>query len=54
MSYKRVLLGSAMKVIRDRQQLIADKKKALVHEITQTVVKSVPSLYIHSVNSVSM
>lgn len=40
-SYKRVLLGSAMKVIRDRQQLIADKKKALVHEITQTVVKSV-------------
>ncbi|XP_068623057.1 E3 ubiquitin-protein ligase TRIM33-like [Battus philenor] len=38
-SYKRVLLGSAMKVIRDRQQLIADKKKALVHEITQTVVK---------------
>lgn len=39
MSYKRVLLGSAMKVIRDRQQLIADKKKALVHEITQTVVK---------------
>ncbi|VVD05193.1 unnamed protein product, partial [Leptidea sinapis] len=38
-SYKRVLLGSAMKVIRDRQQLIAEKKKALVHEITQTVVK---------------
>ncbi|XP_045453569.1 transcription intermediary factor 1-alpha [Melitaea cinxia] len=38
-SYKRVLLGSAMKVIRDRQALIADKKKALVHEITQTVVK---------------
>uniref|UniRef100_A0A2A4JP59 B box-type domain-containing protein n=1 Tax=Heliothis virescens TaxID=7102 RepID=A0A2A4JP59_HELVI len=38
-SYKRVLLGSAMKVIRDRQHLIADKKKALVHEITQTVVK---------------
>ncbi|XP_061380790.1 E3 ubiquitin-protein ligase TRIM33 isoform X1 [Danaus plexippus] len=38
-SYKRVLLGSAMKVIRDRQLLIADKKKALVHEITQTVVK---------------
>ncbi|CAF4764366.1 unnamed protein product [Pieris macdunnoughi] len=38
-SYKRVLLGSAMKVIRDRRQLIADKKKALVHEITQTVVK---------------
>lgn len=40
-SYKRVLLGSAMKVIRDRQALIADKKKALVHDITQTVVKSV-------------
>ncbi|XP_047998746.1 E3 ubiquitin-protein ligase TRIM33 [Leguminivora glycinivorella] len=38
-SYKRVLLGSAMKVIRERQVLIADKKKALVHEITQTVVK---------------
>ncbi|KAJ2941124.1 hypothetical protein O0L34_g10359 [Tuta absoluta] len=38
-SYKRVLLDSAMKVIRDRQHLIADKKKALVHEITQTVVK---------------
>lgn len=38
-SYKRVLLGSAMKVIRDRQHLIAEKKKALVHEITQTVVK---------------
>ncbi|KAM3955462.1 tripartite motif-containing protein bonus [Aphomia sociella] len=38
-NYKRVLLGSAMKVIRDRQQLIADKKKALVHDITQTVVK---------------
>lgn len=40
-SYKRVLLGSAMKVIRDRQALIADKKKALVHDITQTVVKYV-------------
>ncbi|CAH0718870.1 unnamed protein product, partial [Brenthis ino] len=38
-SYKRVLLGSAMKVIRDRQALIADKKRALVHDITQTVVK---------------
>lgn len=38
-SYKRVLLGSAMKVIKDRQNLIADKKKSLVHEITQTVVK---------------
>ncbi|GBP83520.1 E3 ubiquitin-protein ligase TRIM33 [Eumeta japonica] len=38
-SYKRVLLGSAMKVIRERQALIADKKKALVHEITQCVVK---------------
>lgn len=38
-SYKRVLLGSAMKVIRERQALIADKKKALVREITQTVVK---------------
>ncbi|XP_028035606.1 E3 ubiquitin-protein ligase TRIM33 isoform X4 [Bombyx mandarina] len=38
-SYKRVLLGSAMKVIRDRHALIADKKRALVHDITQTVVK---------------
>nr|XP_022912734.1 transcription intermediary factor 1-alpha isoform X2 [Onthophagus taurus] len=38
-SYKRVLLNSAMKVIDDRQMLIMDKKKALVNEITQLVVK---------------
>ncbi|KAF5308881.1 hypothetical protein FQR65_LT00581 [Abscondita terminalis] len=38
-SYKRVLLNSAMKVIDDRQSLIADKKQALVKEITQLVVK---------------
>lgn len=44
-SYKRVLLGSAMKVIRDRQALIADKKKSLVREITQTVVKYVLYTY---------
>jgi len=38
-SYKRVLLKSAMKVIDDRQSLISDKKKVLVKEITQMVVK---------------
>lgn len=38
-SYKRVLLNSAMKVIDDRQSLITDKKQALVKEITQLVVK---------------
>lgn len=38
-SYKRVLLNSAMKVIDDRQALISDKKQALVKEITQLVVK---------------
>ncbi|XP_034949830.1 E3 ubiquitin-protein ligase TRIM33 isoform X2 [Chelonus insularis] len=38
-SYKRVLLKSAMKVIEDRQVLIVDKKKSLVHEITQMVVQ---------------
>lgn len=38
-TYKRVLLTSAMKVIDDRQNLIADKKKELVKEITQMVVK---------------
>lgn len=38
-SYKRALLTSAMKVIDDRQNLITDKKKALVREITQLVVK---------------
>lgn len=38
-TYKRVLLNSAMKVIDDRQTLIADKKKELVKEITHMVVK---------------
>lgn len=38
-SYKRVLLKSAMKVIDDRQNLIIQKKKQLVREITQMVVK---------------
>lgn len=38
-TYKRVLLTSAMKVIDDRQNLIAEKKKELVKEITQMVVK---------------
>ncbi|CAG2065648.1 unnamed protein product, partial [Timema podura] len=37
-SYKRVLLTSAMKVIDDRQNMILDKKKSLVKEITQVVV----------------
>ncbi|XP_044253927.1 E3 ubiquitin-protein ligase TRIM33 isoform X2 [Tribolium madens] len=37
--YKRALLNSAMKVIDDRQNLIVDKKQALVKEITQLVVK---------------
>ncbi|KAL0273288.1 UNVERIFIED_CONTAM: hypothetical protein PYX00_005994 [Menopon gallinae] len=38
-SYKRVLLKSAMKVIDDRQNLIMEKKKILVKEITQMVVR---------------
>lgn len=38
-TYKRVLLDSAMKVIVDRQALITDKKQSLVNEITQLVVK---------------
>ncbi|XP_044735141.1 E3 ubiquitin-protein ligase TRIM33 isoform X2 [Chrysoperla carnea] len=38
-SYKRVLLSSAMKVIDDRQKLIQDKKNSLVKEITQMVVR---------------
>ncbi|KAJ8913021.1 hypothetical protein NQ315_002036, partial [Exocentrus adspersus] len=37
--YKRTLLTSAMKVIDDRQNLITEKKQALVKEITQLVVK---------------
>ncbi|KAJ8966872.1 hypothetical protein NQ314_003266 [Rhamnusium bicolor] len=37
--YKRALLTSAMKVIDDRQNLITEKKQALVKEITQLVVK---------------
>ncbi|XP_015596878.1 E3 ubiquitin-protein ligase TRIM33 [Cephus cinctus] len=38
-SYKRVLLKSAMKVIEDRQILILEKKKSLVQDITQMVVQ---------------
>ncbi len=38
-SYKRVLLRSAMKVIDDRQQMIINKKKDLLNEITQMVVR---------------
>ncbi|RZF43717.1 hypothetical protein LSTR_LSTR004230 [Laodelphax striatellus] len=38
-TYKRVLLKSAMKVIDDRQRLILDKRKELVNDITQMVVK---------------
>lgn len=38
-SYKRVLLSSAMTVIDDRQKLIHDKKNSLVKEITQMVVR---------------
>lgn len=38
-TYKRVLLNSAMNVIMERQTLITDKKQALVNEITQLVVK---------------
>ncbi|XP_076256147.1 E3 ubiquitin-protein ligase TRIM33-like isoform X2 [Rhynchophorus ferrugineus] len=37
--YKRALLTSAMKVIDDRQNLITEKKQALVKEITHLVVK---------------
>ncbi|XP_026673288.1 E3 ubiquitin-protein ligase TRIM33-like [Ceratina calcarata] len=38
-SYKRVLLKSAMKVIEDRQVLILEKKKSLIQDITQMVVQ---------------
>lgn len=38
-TYKRVLLKSAMKVIEDRQVLIVEKKKNLVQDITQMVVQ---------------
>lgn len=38
-NYKRFLLSSATKVIDDRQQLISDKKKDLIKEITAMVVK---------------
>ncbi|XP_046430107.1 E3 ubiquitin-protein ligase TRIM33 [Neodiprion fabricii] len=38
-SYKRVLLKSAMKVIEDRQTLIIEKKKNLVQDITHMVVQ---------------
>lgn len=45
-SYKKVLLSSAMKVIDDRQALISEKKKELSKEITDLVVKLT-----HAVNS---
>lgn len=38
-SYKKVLLSSAMKVIDDRQALITEKKKELSKEIADLVVK---------------
>lgn len=38
-TYKRVLLNSAMNVIDERQTLIADKKKELVNEIKNMVVQ---------------
>lgn len=38
-NYKRFLLTSARKVIDDRQNLIAEKKKELIKEITTMVVK---------------
>lgn len=38
-SYKKVLLSSAMKVIDDRQALIAEKKTELSKEIADLVVK---------------
>jgi tripartite motif-containing protein 33 len=38
-SYKKVLLSSAMKVIDDRQALIAEKKKEISKEITDLVLK---------------
>ncbi|XP_039295155.1 E3 ubiquitin-protein ligase TRIM33 isoform X3 [Nilaparvata lugens] len=38
-TYKRVLLKSAMKVIDDRQRLILEKRKELVNDITEMVVK---------------
>ncbi|EZA46840.1 hypothetical protein DMN91_008822 [Ooceraea biroi] len=37
-SYKRVLLRSAMKVIEDRQVLISEKRKNLCQDITQTII----------------
>ncbi|XP_026472357.1 E3 ubiquitin-protein ligase TRIM33-like isoform X2 [Ctenocephalides felis] len=38
-SYKRVLLASAMKVIDERQSLITDKRKCIVQEIAQMVIR---------------
>lgn len=38
-TYKRVLLNSAMKVIDDRQSQIAGKKKELVQDITNMVIR---------------
>lgn len=38
-SYKRILLNSATTVITDRQNLINERKQALVKEITHIVVR---------------
>lgn len=38
-TYKRVLLNSAMNVIDERQRLFSDKKKELVKDITEMVMK---------------
>lgn len=43
-SYKRVLLNSATKVIADRQNLINERKQALVKEITHMVVRLTNSI----------
>lgn len=45
-SYKRGLLKTAMRVIDDRQQQIFNKKKELLNEITQMVVRYVINHYV--------
>ncbi|XP_033218838.1 E3 ubiquitin-protein ligase TRIM33 isoform X2 [Belonocnema kinseyi] len=47
-SYKRVLLKSAMKVIEDRQILILEKKKNLVQDITSMVVQLTNAINVRS------
>ncbi|XP_051157508.1 E3 ubiquitin-protein ligase TRIM33-like isoform X2 [Leptopilina boulardi] len=47
-SYKRVLLKSAMKVIEDRQVLILEKKKNLVQDITNMVVQLTNAINVRS------